>query len=838
MSYLCNLPKNLDETYERMLEAVLKKRTEVQAKMVRNLLGWMVTSYKPLKANVAMEAVLQHPDNVSKNRKLPDWDALLEICVGLIKILKYRNGVTRVLFIHYSVKEYLLSDRISHSKASFFSIDAEQSHRDVAQICLSYMFRFDGPNFRLEEERKAHPLLQYSCVWWIDHFIDGKGKDHDEVMKLVRKFFDTSRQRFFIMWQTMNPILAHNYVGAGSHLYHAVGIGIVEIVRSLLVEGEDPNAGPGYEGYPIQIAAKMIRSDIISLLIDYGADVNKQSGLNSSPLILACENGNLQLVNFLLKVGADPNMSGSAPLASACKCENVDIIQRLLKLQLNRLNFKKALSVTAELGSEKLFSLLMDNDKSGHLQSKKILTNALVKFCIKGSATCSRLLIDEGADVNQEICFATWSIMAESYLTPLEAASENGHHALVELLLDKGADVTKISKGKGNALKVAASNGHNRIISILLDNGADIDCPLGYLYGTPLQQAVLNKYLSTVNLLLERGADKYKGLGEDGASAFDQAVSMGYVECVKIFIDHGLNFERLGGKCNDLVLLAMSKKNEEIINLLVGSWDRVQLLVDKFGSLLHGAAFVNNEDFVSLALYRGEDINITKNSCIPLQLAVCQGHLDMAELLLKKGADVNFLYQGTTSLLYIAAESHEERFCRLLIDYGAHINKVQGRCGTPLQAAMANGNYTSCLKLLLERGADVNLFGGDGACPLSIAVERSCKDLVESLLEHGADPNCNGMEYSTVLQMACRNGDLSSAWMLIDAGANINGKGEDEQSPVEIAFNNSDELMFRALLELGAHIPATIQGKELPKKNEGYVFHLLAFPRLIPVLIF
>jgi ankyrin repeat protein len=64
-------------------------------------------------------------------------------------------------------------------------------------------------------------------------------------------------------------------------------------------------------------------------------------------------------------------------------------------------------------------------------------------------------------------------------------ASRGGHDKIVELLLDKGADVNAQGGEYGNALQAASLGGHDKIVELLLDKGADVNAQGGE-YGNAL----------------------------------------------------------------------------------------------------------------------------------------------------------------------------------------------------------------------------------------------------------------------------------------------------------------------------------------------------------------
>ena len=84
-------------------------------------------------------------------------------------------------------------------------------------------------------------------------------------------------------------------------------------------------------------------------------------------------------------------------------------------------------------------------------------------------------------------------------------AAENGHEAVVKLLLEKGAELeTKSSSGR-KPLSYAAENGHDVVVKLVLEKGAELETKDNY-GGTPLSWAAKDCHKAVVKLLLEKGA--------------------------------------------------------------------------------------------------------------------------------------------------------------------------------------------------------------------------------------------------------------------------------------------------------------------------------------------
>jgi len=161
--------------------------------------------------------------------------------------------------------------------------------------------------------------------------------------------------------------------------------------------------------------------------------------------------------------------------------------------------------------------------------------------------------------------------------TPISYAAQNGHMAVVRLLLEKGADIDSKAKGKIVAgmtpLSYAAQNGHTAVVRLLLEKGADIDSKAkGKIVAgmTPLSFAAKNEHMAVVRLLLERGADvNSKDISD--TTALLHATIGDNVAIVKLLLENGaeVNIKDVYGKTP--LLYAAKHKNGAIIKRLLAS---------------------------------------------------------------------------------------------------------------------------------------------------------------------------------------------------------------------------------------------------------------------------
>nr|CAD7262231.1 unnamed protein product [Timema shepardi] len=96
-------------------------------------------------------------------------------------------------------------------------------------------------------------------------------------------------------------------------------------------------------------------------------------------------------------------------------------------------------------------------------------------------------------------------------------------------------------------------------------------------------------------------------------------------------------------------------------------------------------------------------------NCYPLPNVSGRGHLELLELLLDHGLDVNKVVDSVNhTLLHLAVFRGHVPVVRLLLQRGANINKTDSWGDTPLHDSSSNGHLTVC-QLLVEAGCDLGV---------------------------------------------------------------------------------------------------------------------------------
>ena len=120
-------------------------------------------------------------------------------------------------------------------------------------------------------------------------------------------------------------------------------------------------------------------------------------------------------------------------------------------------------------------------------------------------------------------------------------------------------------------------------------------------------------------------------------------------------------------------------------------------------------------------------------------LAAYLGQRETTEYLVAKGADVNAVARnatGFTALTGAVANNHTE-IAKLLVKRGAQVNYRYEGGFSPLMGAIETGNL-ELVNFLLANGADPNAKTGEGKTPLTFAKEKNHVDVIEALSRHGA----------------------------------------------------------------------------------------------------
>ncbi|XP_062547697.1 ankyrin-3-like isoform X3 [Armigeres subalbatus] len=206
------------------------------------------------------------------------------------------------------------------------------------------------------------------------------------------------------------------------------------------------------------------------------------------------------------------------------------------------------------------------------------------------------------------------------------------------------------------------------------------------------------------------------------------------------------------------------------------------------------------------------DINTCNaNGLNALHLAAKDGHFEIVQELLKRGANVDNATKKGNTALHIASLAGQKEIIQLLLQYNASVN-VQSQNGfTPLYMA-AQENHDECVNLLLAKGANPALATEDGFTPLAVAMQQGHDKVVAVLLES----DTRGKVRLPALHIAAKKDDVKAATLLLENEHNPDVSSKSGFTPLHIAAHYGNVNVAQLLIEKGADVNFTAKHNITP----------------------
>ncbi|XP_074108023.1 uncharacterized protein LOC141533190 [Cotesia typhae] len=422
----------------------------------------------------------------------------------------------------------------------------------------------------------------------------------------------------------------------------------LSVISILLKRGADVNARLETGETALHMAVQNNNEITVKILLEYDAKVNVSNSKGTTPLHLAAQVKNLTIVDNLLSRNANvraTDVHGVTALHFAAEVGDLNIIKSLLQYKpdvnaVDQFN-STPLHYAAKYGPLECVSILLDHNAdvntvdisgftplhlavgSNHAEIVELLIkfNANVDAPNESGDTCLHISVDRNADTEitkllMKHC-KDIDCVNEDGLTPLLIAAKN-NPALVECLIENGADVHFTDSQGRNSIHIAAENGQLESVVILLAKNVDVNCK--DLDGqTPLLIAILDGNEELTNTLLQFNAD-VNYTGYQNKPLLDFALMKNCKNIINDLLVYGADVNFISDKGTTALHKAMNLYlSTEIIDLLL-----------KFGA---------NTDFKSL------------DGKTPLYIATENKRADQVRILLNYGADMSASHEGKIALL-------------------------------------------------------------------------------------------------------------------------------------------------------------------------------------------
>ena len=783
--------------------------------------------------------------------------AVLSTCSSLVTIINERWSDRQVVqFSHFSVKEFLVSNRLAPSLGDIFQykIRPKSAHITLTQACLGLLLHSDDTITEKIVERS--PLAIYAARHWVEH------AQFEDVASHVRAgmetLFDPDKPHFeaWVGIHNLDPEVSWgDILEDPSPLYYSALCGFYDLVEHLTItHPEYVNAFGGRYQFPILAALGQGHVEIAELLLKYGADIGDRE-VGKTMLLIATywldDNDFLSdIVEFLLTHGADVNARDDTLTNSLHQAEEnygaMQVVTILLKYgaDVNSQDNNGKTPLHRVIEAEKWDDIEDDEDVSNHVRlllehgaevnrRDKDNQTPLLLAMEMGWFKTARILIEYGADVNTEN--KSGKTLLHVLLSDSGICDEDEVFDHMLFLLKHGAEVNKRDEGNETPSHLAIQWGWFGLAGIFLEQGTDANAannhgmtPLHILSKSSIEHEV--DALDHALLLLKHGAEVNKR-DKGNQTPLHLAIRRNRFRLAGILIEHGADAiaENNEGQ-TPLHILSESDIDDET---------DVHHVLDHALLLLKHGAEVNKRDkdketplhlairwdwfkLAEILLKHGADVNAENNQGMtPLHILSKSGikHegdiLDHAMLLLKHGADVNKQDNGNETSLHIAIRRNHFRLAGILLEHGTDANVENNQGMTPLHILSKSSikhkiDALDHALLLFKHGAEVNKRDKGNKTPLHLAIRRNRFGLAGILLEHGADAIVENNKGQTPLHMVSRGAHISqedgirNAQLLLEYGADVNAQDNNPLTPLDFALHHGHLEIASLLNRYGA----------------------------------
>ncbi|XP_056152691.1 ankyrin-3-like, partial [Lampris incognitus] len=410
--------------------------------------------------------------------------------------------------------------------------------------------------------------------------------------------------------------------------------------------------------------------------------------------------------------------------------------------------------------------------------------------------------LKNGVDIN---------ICNQNGLNALHLASKEGHVEVVAELIKQGANVDAATKKGNTALHIASLAGQTEVVKELVTNGANVNAQSQNGF-TPLYMAAQENHMDVVQFLLDNGSSQSIAT-EDGFTPLAVALQQGHDQVVSLLLENDTKGKvrlpalHIAARKDDTKAAALLLQNDH--NADVESKMMVNRTTESGFTPLHIAAHYGNINVATLLLNRGAAVDFkARNDITPLHVASKRGNSNMVRLLLERGAKIDARTKDGLTPLHCGARSGHEQVVEMLLDRGAPILSKTKNGLSPLHMA-TQGDHLNCVQLLLHHEVPVDDVTNDYLTALHVAAHCGHYKVAKVIVDKKANPNAKALNGFTPLHIACKKNRVKVMELLLKHGASIQAVTESGLTPIHVAAFMGHENIVSQLTNHGASANTT-----------------------------
>ncbi|XP_035853465.1 ankyrin-3-like isoform X14 [Sander lucioperca] len=435
--------------------------------------------------------------------------------------------------------------------------------------------------------------------------------------------------------------------------------------------------------------------------------------------------------------------------------------------------------------------------RSRELKKKTDVNASYLRSARAGNLEKALDYLKNGVDIN---------ICNQNGLNALHLASKEGHVEVVAELIKQGANVDASTKKGNTALHIASLAGQTDVVKELVTHSANVNAQSQNGF-TPLYMAAQENHMEVVQYLLDHGSSQSIAT-EDGFTPLAVALQQGHDQVVSLLLENDTKGKvrlpalHIAARKDDTKAAALLLQNDH--NADVESKMMVNRTTESGFTPLHIAAHYGNINVATLLLNRGAAVDFkARNDITPLHVASKRGNGNMVRLLLERGAKIDARTKDGLTPLHCGARSGHEQVVEMLLDRGAPILSKTKNGLSPLHMA-TQGDHLNCVQLLLHHEVPVDDVTNDYLTALHVAAHCGHYKVAKVIVDKKANPNAKALNGFTPLHIACKKNRVKVMELLLKHGASIQAVTESGLTPIHVAAFMGHDNIVHQLIHHGA----------------------------------